>query len=103
VDNGSEFIGVKNNNVKLTFIQSGKPSQNGYIERYNRSFREEVLNINLFNSIGTFKTTANKWLFMYNHKRHNESLSNLSPRYFILKQCKEDFIDSLYPTFQIDN
>ena len=33
----------------------------------------------------------------------NPSLSNLSPRNFLLKQCKEDFIDSLYPTFQIDN
>ena len=109
VDNGPEFIAerlsdwCKDNNVELTFIQPGKPAQNGYIERFNRSFREEVLSMNLFTSIDTFKTTAHQWLFMYNHKRPHASLSNLSPRNFLLKQCKEDFIDSLYPTFQIDN
>ena len=109
VDNGPEFIAerlsdwCKDNNVELTFIQPGKPAQNGYIERFNRSFREEVLSMNLFTSIDTFKTTAHQWLFMYNHKRPHASLSNLSPRNFLLKHCKEEFVDSLFPTFQIDN
>jgi len=64
VDNGPELIAerlsdwCKNNNVELTFIQPGKPAQNGYIERFNRSFREELLSMNLFTSIDTFKTTA---------------------------------------------
>jgi putative transposase len=54
VDNGPEFIAerlsdwCKNNNVELTFIQPGKPAQNGNIERFNRSFREEVLSMKLF-------------------------------------------------------
>lgn len=104
-DNGPEFIAerlsdwCKNNNVELTLIQPREPAQNGYIERFNRSFREEVLSMNFFTSIDTFKTTSHKWLFMYNHKRPNASRSNLSPRNFLLKYCKEEFVDSLFPAF----
>ena len=49
VDNGPEFIAqalenwALENNIELKFIQKGKPHQNGYIERFNRSYREEVL------------------------------------------------------------
>lgn len=71
--------------------------------RFNRSFRVELLSMNLFTSIDTFKTTAHQWLFMFNHKRPYASLSNLSPRNFLLKHVKEELVESLFPTFQIDN
>lgn len=109
VDNGPEFIAERlsqwcnEHQIELTFIQPGKPAQNGYIERFNRSFREEVLSMNLFSSIDSFKDTAHRWLFMYNHKRPHTSLSNLSPRNFLLKYAKSDLINNDYPTFQIDN
>jgi transposase InsO family protein len=62
-----------------------------------------VLSMNLFTSIDTIKTIKHQWLLMYNHKRPHASLSNFSPRNFLLKHCKEEFVDSLFPTFQIDN
>jgi phage gp36-like protein len=59
--------------------------------------------MNLFSSIDSFKGTAHRWLFMYNHKRRHTSLSNLSPRNFHMKYAKSDLINNDYPTFQIDN
>lgn len=54
VDNGPEFIRqkleawCKGNNVRLVFIQPGKPMQNAYIERSNGSIRRELLNAYVF-------------------------------------------------------
>lgn len=48
-DNGPEFIShglelwAEANNVKLDFIKPGTPTQNAYIERFNRTYRNEVL------------------------------------------------------------
>lgn len=53
-DNGPEFLGealtqwLKDKNVDLQYIQPGKPNQNAYIERFNRTFRVEVLDRHLF-------------------------------------------------------
>ena len=49
LDNGPELTAdafvdwAEENGVKLMFIQPGKPNQNAFIERFNRSFRQEVL------------------------------------------------------------
>jgi putative transposase len=47
LDNGPELIpwilGAEKRGVELDFIEPGKPAQNAYIERFNRTFREEVL------------------------------------------------------------
>ena len=57
MDNGPEFTsGVmkswfEDNNIKPEFIQPGKPAQNGYVERFNRSYRQGVLNMYLFESL----------------------------------------------------
>jgi len=57
VDNGPEFISSKliagwdMNDVVLHHIQPGQPTQNAYIERFNRSFRHEVLDAHLFGSL----------------------------------------------------
>jgi putative transposase len=56
-DNGTEFIAGKtkvffsNTNIDHIPIQKGKPSQNGYIERFNRSYREGVLDAFVLTSI----------------------------------------------------
>lgn len=50
-DNGPELTALavaewaEENNVELEFIKPGKPMQNGFIERFNRSYREAVLNM----------------------------------------------------------
>lgn len=88
VDNGPENISsvmsnwAANNNVTIKFIQPGKPAQNGYIERFNRTYREEVLDMNLFYDIDHVQAITDEWLIKYNSKRPHESLGNLTPLQF---------------------
>lgn len=57
MDNGPEMISQRmvqwaiQKDVELAYIQPGKPAQNAYIERFNRTYREDVLNAYLFSSI----------------------------------------------------
>lgn len=88
VDNGPENISsafkkwAKQNNVEIKYIQPGKPAQNGYIERFNRSYREEVLNLYLFRSLREVQQLTDEWLNHYNGHRPHESLNFLSPLQF---------------------
>lgn len=67
------------NSVIIKFIQPGKPAQNGYIERFNRTYRQEVLNMNLFYDIDHVQAITDDWLIKYNCERPHESLGNLTP------------------------
>lgn len=64
VDNGPELILVnllnycENNQITLCHIQPRKPQQNGFIERFNGSFRREFLNIYLFESLSQAREMA---------------------------------------------
>lgn len=49
--------------VKLEFIQLGKPMQNSFVERFNRTFREEVLDFYLFRSLDEVRNIAENWMF----------------------------------------
>lgn len=69
--------------MKLLYIQPGKPNQNAFIERFNRSFREEVLDANLFNALADVQQTADDWLTDYNEYRPHESLGNVPPMQFL--------------------
>ena len=57
VDNGSELTSsaftewCEAQGIELHFIEPGKPDQNAYIERFNRMYREEVLDAYVFDSI----------------------------------------------------
>jgi putative transposase len=88
VDNGPENISsvmsnwAARNNVTIKFIQPGKPAQNGYIERFNRTYREEVLNMNLFFDLDHAQAITDAWLAKYNGERPHESLGNLTPLEF---------------------
>jgi putative transposase len=84
-DNGSELTSgtftdwCKRHNIELRFIQPGKPDQNAYIERFNRTYREEVLNVYLFDSIGEVREITDAWLERYNEIRPHEALGSLPP------------------------
>lgn len=84
-DNGPEFLArhtekwAKEHKVQWLFIQPGKPNQNGYVERMNRTFREDVLDAYLLNSISQTQELAEEWLTMYNYQRPHEALHNLTP------------------------
>jgi putative transposase len=86
VDNGPELISSKlvawceRHNIRLHHIQPGKPTQNAYIERFNRSLRREVLNAHLFSSLSEVREIIHHWLISYNEERPHSSLGNLPPK-----------------------
>lgn len=88
LDNGPELTAeafvdwAEKNGVKLLFIQPGKPNQNAFIERFNRSFRQEVLDAWLFNAVSEVQTAADDWLTDYNEYRPHDSLGNVPPAVF---------------------
>lgn len=88
VDNGPENIShtminwAKKHDVFIQYIQPGKPAQNAYIERFNRTYREEILDMNLFYSIDDVQKITDEWLNVYNKERPHESLGNLTPWQF---------------------
>jgi len=84
-DNGPEFLSkifvdfYKDNDVELQYIQRGKPAQNAYIERLNRTFREDVLDAYLFGSLIEVNAIAYEWQVDYNSNHPHKSLNGLSP------------------------
>ena len=88
LDNGPELTAesftewAKEQGIELRFIQPGKPNQNAFIERFNKSFREEVLNANLFNTMSEAQGAADVWLTDYNEYRPHESLGDVPPAMF---------------------
>lgn|GEM_PF-1429474 len=65
--------------VALRYIQPGKPNQNAFIERFNRTFREEVLDQHLFVRLEDVREAAHWWMIDYNEIRPHDSLSGMSP------------------------
>ena len=90
MDNGPEFVSGQlagwalQHGIDLEFTQSGKPTQNSYMERFNRTFREEVLNFYVFSRLSEVRTIVDAWVQEYNEQRPHESLGNLTPDKFAL-------------------
>jgi putative transposase len=85
--NGPEYVSAalrswaNRRNIRVEFIQPGKPQQNAYIERYNRTVRYDWLaHYNLFDSIEEVQDYATRWLWTYNHERPNMALSGITPK-----------------------
>jgi putative transposase len=91
-DNGPEFISFRldawcrNNNIQLIFIQPGKPMQNGYVERCNRSIREDLLNVYLLKTLAEVNQKAQEWKNDFNENRPHKALGYKSPRSIINDQ-----------------
>jgi putative transposase len=84
-DNGPEFTShhyvdwCKEKGIVASYIQPGKPYQNGYIERFNRTYREDVLDAYIFNNFTQLRITTEKWIHSYNTQHPHQSLGGLSP------------------------
>ncbi|MFA7431776.1 MAG: IS3 family transposase [Rhodospirillaceae bacterium] len=85
-DNGPEYISealrrwAERHMIELTYIQPGKPQQNAYIERYNRTVRYDWLAQYLFESIEEVQAFATRWLWTYNNERPNMALGGITPK-----------------------
>lgn len=87
-DNGPEFISsqlalwAEQNKIEIRFIQPGKPSQNGLIERLNGTLRTECLNLEWFESIPKLNEHLQEWWQTYNTIRPHSSIDYLTPDEF---------------------
>lgn len=85
LDNGPEFTAqifiewVRANGVALAYIEPGKPNQNAFIERYNRSLRHEVLDAYLFDDLDQVREMTWEWMRRYNEERPHRSLKRMPP------------------------
>ena len=84
-DNGPEFTSKElelwafQKGIIIQYIQPGKPMQNGYIERFNRLYREAVLDAYLFFDLYQVRQLTQEWMEEYNERRPHEALNNLTP------------------------
>lgn len=94
VDNGPEFIAhamecwAASKNIELKFIQKGKPHQNGFVERFNRSYREEVLDAFSFESLRQAQELSHAWMWVYNYERPHKSLGYKTPINFLQERLQ---------------
>lgn len=68
MDNGPEMTSAKlaqwaeAKGVQLEFIQPGKPTQNSFVERFNRTYREEILDMYVFRNISEVREITSRWI-----------------------------------------
>ncbi|MDZ0183562.1 IS3 family transposase [Klebsiella quasipneumoniae] len=90
MDNGPELVSLtlaqwaEEHGVMLKFIRPGKPTQNAFIERFNRTYRTEILDFYLFRTLNEAREITERWLAEYNSERPHESLNNLTPEEYRL-------------------
>ena len=92
MDNGPELVSItlaewaEKHSVKLDFIKPGNPTQNSYIERFNKTYRNEILDFYLFSSLNEVREITQNWINEYNTERPHESLGQFTPvEYLMLK------------------
>lgn len=85
-DNGPEYISqqlidwANQKQITLLYIQPGKPTQNAYVERFNRTVRHEWLDLHSFDSIEQAQLLATQWLWSYNNERPHTAIGGVPPR-----------------------
>jgi putative transposase len=88
-ENGTEFIAHAftnfciRKNIEHIKIQKGKPTQNSYIERFNRSYREDVLDAYIFEDLNQARIATELFMEDYNNEHPHESLGDKSPIEFL--------------------
>lgn len=84
-DNGPEFISRTfrkfccTHRIRHRRIEPGKPQQNSYIERFNRSYREDILDMYVFRNLSEVSDLTGDWQIEYNYDRGHDSLGGKSP------------------------
>lgn len=94
VDNGPELLSgvfvewMAQNGVFIDYIEPGKPNQNAYIERFNRTYRNEVLNLYLFRSLEEVREITGRWMRQYNEHRPHDALGGLPPVIYVNRKLE---------------
>ena len=84
-DNGTEFTSrailkwAGDNDVDWHYIDPGKPQQNAFIESFNGSLRDELLNEEIFDTLDDARRKLALWRYDYNNVRPHSSLGNQAP------------------------
>ena len=84
-DNGSEFTSrafdgwAYAREVRIDYIEPGKPVQNCFVESFNGTFRDDCLNSHWFISLDRARVTIEAWRKEYNEERPHSSLKDLTP------------------------
>ena len=92
LDNGPEFLADRfaiwcaDRGIALWFIQPGKPNQNAFIERFNRTVRHEVLDAYVFESLDQVRAISAQWMQEYNEERPHDALGQVPPTLFSIQQ-----------------
>lgn len=82
---GTEFTSrailkwASENKVEWHYIDPGKPQQNAFIESFNGSLRDELLNEELFDSLADARRKLAVWRYDYNNVRPHSSLGSRTP------------------------
>ncbi|EGU32216.1 ISxcC1 transposase [Vibrio sp. N418] len=91
VDNGPEFIAMaiaewaEEYRILLDFIEPGKPTQNSFIERFQRTYRNELLDIYVFSSLNQLREITDEGMLEYSEDRPRDSLEDLAPNSYLAK------------------
>jgi len=94
VDNGPEFLSgafvarAESNGMTIQYIQPGEPNQNAYIERFNRTYRNELLDLYLFRNLAEVRDATYWWMIEYNEQRPHDSLNDLTPVEYMEKNAE---------------
>lgn len=93
--NGPEFAAqaladwADEHDVELVPIKPGKPTRNAYVERFNWTFREEVLSVYAFSDLGEVRDESTRWLYGYNHDRPHRALGRQTPAGYLARHEKK--------------
>jgi putative transposase len=104
MDNGPEFIAnlskewSEMNQIEFKYIQPGKPTQNAYVECFNKSFRDGVLDAHIFESIDDVREQIYQWMMDYNTSRPHDALKGLPPVAYREMKKKETELHSASAT-----
>lgn len=102
MDNGPELISLalaqwaEEHGVMLEFIKRGKPTQNAFIERFNRTYRTKILDFYLFRTLNEAREITERWLMEYNSQRPHESLNILTEEEYRLMSENAEYSKSAW-------
>lgn len=103
LDNGPEFLAqvfsdwCATQRITLRYIPPGKPDQNAFIERFNRTYREEILNAYVFASLTEVQRLSDEWIHDYNERRPHDALGCIPPTRFLARSPTPESSDAVCP------